>query len=84
MVPELARLLESTKSLERGQIADLAYELLRVLDGDAPEIDQARIDVAWSTDFRRRIEDIEGGNVQPLSHVETVSLARAMLLTRQK
>lgn len=84
MAPEVAEVLETAKSLKRGEIADLAYHLLRVLDDGAAEADQERIDAAWRAEFRRRIDDIESGNAQLVSHEETVSLARAMLAARNK
>lgn len=84
MAPEVAVVLEAAKALKRGQIADLAYELLRVLDGDAPEADQAEVDAAWRAEFRRRVDDVESGKVQLVSHEETVSQARAMLAAQRK
>lgn len=84
MAPEVAEVLESAKSLKREDLADLAYQLLRVLDEDAEEVDQAAIDSAWRAEIRRRVDDIESGNVQLVSHEETVSLARAMLAARRK
>jgi hypothetical protein len=84
MTPEVEGVLETAKSLERGQIADLAFELLRVLDNDAPELDQRKVDAVWRAEFRRRVEDIETGKVRLASHEETVSEARAMLAARRK
>ena len=84
MAPEVAEVLETAKSFRRDQIADLAYQLLCVLDEDTAEGDQQAIDAAWRAEFRRRIDDIESGNVQLVSHEETVSLARAMLAARNK
>ncbi len=76
MAPEVAKVLETAKSLKRDQIADLAYELLCVLDDDEPEVDQAR-QREWRVEFRRRFDDIESGEVQLVSHEETVAQARA-------
>lgn len=76
MPREVAEVLESAKSLARGQIADLVYELLRVLDGDELEIDQANVDAAWRA-------DIESGKVHLLSHEETVAQTRAMLVAQR-
>lgn len=84
MAPEVAEVLETAKSLKRDQIADLAYRLLRVLDEGTSEVDQARVGAAWRSEIRRRIDDIESGNAQLVSHEETVSIARAMLAARHK
>lgn len=83
MAPEVGEVLESAKSLEREQIADLAYELLRVLDGDATEGDQPSVDAAWRAEFRRRINDIDSGRLELVSHEETVAQARAMLVRQR-
>lgn len=84
MAPEVAEVFETAKSLKRGEIADLAYRLLRVLDDDVAEVDQAKVDAKWRAEFRRRIDDIESGKVQLVSHEETISQARAMLAARRK
>lgn len=83
MAPDVAEVLQTAKSLERDQIADLAYQLLRVLDGDAPA-DQAKIDAAWRAELRRRIDDVESGKVELVSHETTVAQARAMLAARRQ
>jgi hypothetical protein len=79
MAPDVAEVLESARSLGREQIAELAYELLRVLDGDAPEVDQETVDAAWGAELRRRVGDIESGGIELVSHKKTVAQARAML-----
>lgn len=84
MAPDVAEVLETAKSLKRDQIADLAYQLLRVLDDDPADADQAVVEAAWRAEFRRRIDDIENAKVQLVSHEETVSQARAMLAARRK
>lgn len=84
MSPNVAEMLENAKSLERDQIADLAYQLLRVLDEDAPHFDQAEVDEAWRAEFRRRIDDIESGRVQLVDGRETIAMAREMLAARRR
>jgi len=44
---------------------------------------QDDMDAAWRDEFRRRIEDIESGRVQPVSHDETVAMARSIVAGRQ-
>jgi 2,4-dienoyl-CoA reductase-like NADH-dependent reductase (Old Yellow Enzyme family) len=84
MVQSVAEVLESAKALRRDEVADLAYKLLRVLDGDGEPADQASVDAAWRAEYRRRVDDIESGRVQLVSHAETVAQARAMLASRRK
>lgn len=83
MAPEVADVLETAKSLNRDQIADLAYHLLQVLDDDLAGVDQARIDAAWRADLRRRTDEIENGRVQLVDGPETLAMARAMLAKRR-
>lgn len=84
MAPDVAEVLETAKLLERDQIADLAYALLRVLDDDDTSEDQEQAAAAWRAEYRRRIDDIEHGKVQPVSHEDTVTAARTMLAARRK
>lgn len=79
MAPEVGELLASARSLQREQIADLAYQLLRVLDGDSTEGDQPSVDAAWRVEFRRRIDDIDSGRLKLVSHEATVAQAHAVL-----
>lgn len=84
MTREVAEVFETAKTLDRGEIADLAYLLLRVLDEDVTDVDQAKVDARWHAEYRRRIDDIESERVQLVSHEETVAQARARLAARRK
>ena len=85
MAPDVAEVLETAKLLKRDQIADLAYALLRVLDDDDDmSDDQEQAAAAWRAEYRRRIDDIEHGKVQPVSHEDTVTATRTMLAARRK
>jgi hypothetical protein len=82
MAPEVTEVLETAKLLGRDQIADLAYELLRVLDdGDVPA-DPGKAEAAWRAEFHRRIDGVESGAVELVDGPETLALARAMLAAR--
>lgn len=83
MSHEVAEVLKTAKSLERGQIADLAYQLLRVLDEDQAEVEQDHVDAAWSAEFRSRVDAIESGEVELVDGRETLAMARAMLAARR-
>ena len=84
MTREVAEVFETAKTLDRGEIADLAYLLLRVLDEDVTDVDQAKVDAQWHAEYRRRIDDIESEKVQLVNHEETVAQARARLAARRK
>lgn len=78
MAPEVAEVLESTKSLDRDQLADLAYELIRALEGEAGA-DEVAIDAAWQNEVAKRVQEIDSGNVALVDGRETIAMARALL-----
>ena len=82
MVPDVREVFETAKALDREQIADLAYQLLRVLDEDSSPVDQDKVDAAWNLELERRVDDLESGTVRPVSHDETVEQARQLLTPR--
>lgn len=84
MAPEVAEVLAAVRALPRDQVADLAYEVLRVLDADTSVAEQGTVDAAWSAELRRRVDDLESGAAEPVSHEETVAVARALLADRRK
>ena len=84
MTRDVAEVLETVRSLERDQIADLAYQLLRVLDADDEQIPQESVDAAWHAEFGRRIDDIENGKVELVDGRETLAIARATLAARRR
>ena len=82
MAPDVREVFETAKELDREQIADLAYQLLRVLDDDSSPVDQDKVDAAWNLELARRVDDLESGTVRPVSHDETVEQARQLLTPR--
>lgn len=82
MVPNVREVFETAKELDREQIADLTYHLLRVLDDDGASLDQQVVDAAWHAEFERRVDDLESGAAQPVFHDETVAQARQLLRRR--
>ena len=82
MSPDVREVFETAKALDREQIADLAYQLLRVLDDDSSPVDQDKVDAAWNLELERRVDDLESGTVRPVSHDETVAQARQLLTPR--
>jgi len=82
MAPELRAVIEAGRALA---IED-RYELVRVMlasvdDETSPAL--ADNDNAWKAEFRRRIDDIESGRVQMVSHAETMRLARERIAQRR-
>jgi len=53
-------------------------------DVEITETVSPEVDAAWRTEFCRRVEDIESGEVQLVSHKDTVTAARALLADRRK
>src|SRR5690625_7253030 len=82
MAPDVSEFLETAKLLSRDDIADLAYQLLQVLDGEA-SADAATVESAWRADFRRRIDEIESGEVELVDGRQTLTMARAMRTARR-
>lgn len=83
MAPGVAEVLAAVRAMPRDQVADLAYEVLRVLDGSAGG-DQAAADAAWDVELQRRVDELESGAVRPVLHEETVGAARALLADHRK
>ncbi|WP_417561899.1 hypothetical protein [Microbacterium sp.] len=84
MAPEVAEVLETIKSLSRDQLADLAYEVLRVLDDDAAGVDPKTVEATWNAEFRTRVDEFESGGVESVSHDDTVAQARALIAAHRK
>lgn len=84
MSPTVAEMFEKAKSLEHDEMADLVYQLLRVLDDKDPDLDQAEVDQAWRAEFRRRINDVESERVELVDGRETLAMAREMLAARRR
>jgi putative addiction module component (TIGR02574 family) len=74
-------ILELGKELDVDERTVVAHKLLATVhDGGAS---QAQVEAAWQVELRRRIDDIESGRVDPVSHSETVALAREVAAGRQ-
>lgn len=82
MAPDVREVFENAKVLDREQIADLADQLLRVLDDDSSPVDQHQVDAVWSLELERRMDDLESRTVRPVSHDETVAQAQQFLTPR--
>ena len=77
----LAELIEKGFELPLADQYELASRLLAHAEESTE--DQAEVNAAWKTEFRRRINDIESGHVQLVDHDETVRQARARVAARR-
>lgn len=77
----LAELLDAVQELAPAEQYELATRALAA--AEAPTQDQADIDAAWKSEFRRRIDDIESGRVQLVEHAQTVRIARERVAARR-
>jgi hypothetical protein len=76
-----ATILELGKELDVDERTVVAHKLLATLhDGGTS---QEQVEAAWQAELRRRIDGIESGGVEPVSHTETVALARDIAAGRQ-
>lgn len=69
-----ARILELGQRLDPDERTVVAHQLLATLQDEYDP--QPGVEVAWRFELRRRIDDIERGDVQRVSHAETVAMAR--------
>lgn len=68
-----ATILELGKGLDLDERTVVAHKLLATFhDVDTTQPD---VDAAWKSELRHRIDDIESGRVEPVSHAETVEIA---------
>lgn len=77
MTPRLADYIEAGKALDAEE-REIAALVLQQLDG----AEQAEIDAAWDATIDRRLDELTGGKVKPVSGRETIALARARSAAR--
>ncbi|HET6562015.1 MAG TPA: addiction module protein [Marmoricola sp.] len=76
-----ANILELGMELDLDERTVVAHKLLVSLhDEDAG---QGQAEAAWKGELRRRIDDVESGRVELVSHTETVALAREIAAGRR-
>jgi hypothetical protein len=74
-------ILELGKELNVDERTVVAHKLLATLHDEGTG--QAQVEATWQVELRGRIDDIESGRVVPVSHAETVALARGIAAGRQ-
>ena len=65
--------------LDVDERAVVAHKLLASVDGEASDGDQVDVDAAWKDEIRRRIDEVERGEVQLVSGEESQARVRALL-----
>ncbi len=76
-----ATILGLGKELDLDERAVVAHKLLATLHDESDS--RVPVDTAWSDESRRRINDIESGRIEPVSHAETVAMAREIAAGRR-
>lgn len=79
MTPSLADYIRAGKALDADERELAALALQQV---DAAE--QAEVDEAWDQAVDRRLKELVGGKVKPVSGRETIAIARARSATQRK
>lgn len=65
MNPDFETTLQPALALTREQRAEIAYRLIRSLDGPEPTpAEQAEIDAAWADEIERRARSIDEGKAK--------------------
>lgn len=76
-----ATILELGKELDLDERTVVAHKLLATLhEGSTSE---TPAETAWQVELRGRIDDIENGRTELVSHTETVALARNIAAGRR-
>ena len=71
MTREAATLLDEALKLSAEERAQLAARLLRSLDNESDDdFDQAAYDDAWGAEVQKRLEEVDRGEVKPVSWQE--------------
>lgn len=82
MAQDVAAVEQALLALAPDQRAAVIRAGLLSLEDTSPT-PEGGIDEAWIAELRRRVDDVESGRVELVSHDETVSQARAELAARR-
>ena len=76
--------LEAALALPVKKRADIAYRLIRSLDGPDPTpAEQAEIDAAWAVELDRRNKEIDEGKAKLIPFEDVMAEVRDMLKTKR-
>lgn len=79
----VAEVEQALLALDQHDCAAVIRRGLRSLDREDASMGLDGVDVAWRTEVRRRIDDIESGKVEPLDLEEPHAQLRAELAARR-
>lgn len=75
----MAQVEEALMALDRRDRAAVIHRGLQTLDAESDETPQEEVEAEWRDELSRRIDDIESGRVQMLTHDEVFGRARAAI-----
>lgn len=75
-------ILELGKGLDPDERTIVAHKLLATLHDNHDTAARRSAEATWNAELRRRIDDIETGRVEPVSHTDTVEIAREIARRR--
>ena len=81
MAPELTTLVKAGRQLAPEDRYELARQML--ISVDEPTQDQSDVDGAWKAEFRRRIDQLDSGQVALVDGRETMRIARQRIAKRR-
>ncbi|MGO1318637.1 MAG: addiction module protein [Galactobacter sp.] len=84
MSMNVAEVEQALLALDQHDRAAVIHRGLQSLDAEDATVDQGEVDTAWRTELRRRIDDIESGNVELLDADEVHAQIRADLAAMRK
>lgn len=79
----VAEVEQALLALDQRDRAAVIHRGLRSLDAERAGADQAEVDAAWRTELRRRIDDVESGDVKLLDVDESHAQLRVQLAARR-
>lgn len=80
----VAEVEQALLALDQHDRAAVIHRGLQSLHPEDTSMDQSEVDAAWRTELRRRIDDIETGNVELLDADEVHAQIRAELAAMRK
>lgn len=63
----VAEVEQAMLALDKRDLAALIHRGIQALDESETEASQAEVDVEWNAEFRRRIDEVESGQVELLT-----------------
>ena len=80
MSMNVAEIEQAMLALEKHELATLIHRGIQALDESETEAPQAEVDAAWNAEFRRRINEVESGQVELLTADDVDARVDALLV----